>query len=261
MILVIDIGNTNIKIGVFDGDVLVDSLRLASSSRKTSDEYYMSLRNLLEIKGISVKSITGVIMSSVNPALNYTIEHLITYYFGFSPMIVGSGLKTGLNIRVDNPKEVGADRIVDSVAAYRTYGASIIIDCGTATTFNAVSPIGEFLGGAISFGLKSSAEALGNSAAKLPNVEYTKPASVINRTTITNMQAGIMYGYCGMVDYIVRKMKAELKFPVKVVATGGFSEIVAAESKVVDVVDRTLTLRGLNILYKLNSEQPIGEKQ
>lgn len=261
MILVIDIGNTNIKMGVFDGDELVDSIRMASAARKTADEYYMSLKNLLAIKGIDVKDLTGVIMSSVNPTLNYTIEHLINYYFGFPPMIVGSGLKSGLNIRYDNAREVGADRIVNSVAAYKTYGGPcIVIDCGTATSFNVINKNGEFLGGAISFGLKSSAEALGNSAAKLPNVEFIKPDSVINRSTITNMQAGIIYGYCGMVDYIVRKMKEELgSDDVKVIATGGLSEIVAKESNVIDVIDRTLTLRGLNILYKLNAEKCQGE--
>ncbi len=260
MILVIDIGNTNIKIGVFDGDRLVDSIRLASSVRKTGDEYYMSIRSLLEMKGLDLSAIGGVIMSSVNPSLNYTFEHLITYYFGFPPLIVGSGIRCGLNIRYDNAKEVGADRIVNSVAAYKTYGACIVIDCGTATSFNVISEAGEFLGGAISFGLKSSAEALGASAAKLPNVEFVKPSSVVNKSTITNMQAGIIYGYCGMVDYVVRKMKAELDFPVTVVATGGLSEIVAAESDVIDVVDRTLTLRGLNIVYKLNAEKAQGDK-
>ena len=260
MILVIDIGNTNIKLGVFDGDELVDSIRLASSARKTADEYYMSLKNLLEIKGISVKNITGVIMSSVNPTLNYTIEHLITYYFGFPPMIVGAGIKSGLNIRYDNAKEVGADRIVNSVAAYKTYGGPcIVIDCGTATSFNVITGNGEFIGGAITFGLKSSAEALGNSAAKLPNVEFIKPETIINRSTITNMQAGIIYGYCGMIDYIVRKMKKEIGENAKVIATGGLSEIVASESDVIDVVDRTLTLRGLNMLYKLNTDKNQGD--
>lgn len=262
MILVIDIGNTNLKMGVFDGDVLVDSIRLASSARKTADEYYMSIKSLFEIKNIDLKSITGVIISSVNPNLNYTIEHMIDYYFGFPPIIVGSGIKSGLNVRYDSAKEVGADRIVNSVSAYKTYGGPcIVIDCGTATSFNVISKNGEFLGGAISFGLKSSAEALGNSAAKLPNVEFVKPSTVINKSTITNMQAGIIYGYCGMVDYIVRKIKKELGGDdVKVVATGGLSEIVANESDVIDVVDRTLTLRGLNVLYQLNSEKNQGDK-
>lgn len=260
MILVIDIGNTNVKIGVFDGDELVHSIRLASSSRKTSDEYFMSMKNLLENKGVKLDDITGVIMSSVNPTLNYTFEHFISYYFGFEPMIVGNKIKTGLNIRYDNAKEVGADRIVNSVAAYKAYGACIVIDCGTATSFNVINSQGEFLGGAISFGLKSSAEALGNSAAKLPNVEFVKPENVINKSTITNMQAGILYGYCGMVDYIVHKMKKEINEKVTVVATGGLSEIVAGESDVIDVVDKTLTLRGLNILYKLNSDKKQGEK-
>lgn len=254
MIVGIDIGNTNIKLGVFDGNKLVDSLRLSSSNRKTADEYYYNIKNMLSDK-VNLSDIDGAIISSVNPHLNYTVEHMITHYFGVKPIIVGGGIKTGLNIKYDNPKEVGADRIVNSVAAYRTYGGPcIVVDCGTATTFNVISAKGEFLGGAISFGLKSAAESLGAAAAKLPNVELVKPESVINKSTITNMQAGIVYGYVGLVDYLVRAIKKELgDEKVKVIATGGLSEIVSSESNVFDCVDRTLTLRGLNLLYNLNS--------
>ncbi len=254
MILAIDIGNTNIKLGVFDEGKLVHSLRLSSSNRKTADEYYYTIKNMLS--GIvDFSAITGAIMSSVNPHLNYTVEHMITHYFGVNPIIVGGGIKTGLNIKYDNPKEVGADRIVNSVAAYSTYGGPcIVVDCGTATTFNVISEKGEFLGGAISFGLKSAAEALGSSAAKLPIVELVTPDKVINKSTITNMQSGIVYGYVGLVEYMVRAIKQELGAPsVKVVATGGLSEIVSAKSDVFDYVDRTLTLRGLAYLYKLNA--------
>ena len=254
MIIGIDIGNTNIKLGVFDGGKLVDSLRLSSSNRKTADEYYYNIKNMLSDR-IEFSRIDGAIIASVNPHLNYTVEHMITHYFGVKPVIVGGGIKTGLNIKYDNPKEVGADRIVNSVAAYRTYGGPcIVVDCGTATTFNVISSKGEFLGGAISFGLKSAAEALGSAAAKLPNVELVKPEKVINKSTITNMQSGIVYGYVGLVEYLVRAIKREIEEPgVKVVATGGLSEIVSAESDVFDYVDRTLTLRGLNILYNLNA--------
>lgn len=254
MIIGIDIGNTNIKLGVFDQGKLAASLRLSSSNRKTADEYYYTIKNMLSGQ-IDFSSIEGAIVSSVNPHLNYTVEHMITHYFGVKPIMVGGGIKTGLNIKYDNPKEVGADRIVNSVAAYRTYGGPcIVVDCGTATTFNVISSKGEFLGGAISFGLKSAAEALGSAAAKLPNVELTKPESVINKSTITNMQSGIVYGYVGLVDYLVRAIKKELgEKNVKVVATGGLSEIVSSESDVFDYVDRTLTLRGLNILYNLNA--------
>ncbi len=256
MVLVIDIGNTNIKLGVFDDGKLVDSTRLSSSTHKTSDEYYLSIKDLFNSKGIAFSDIDGVILSSVNPNLNYTFEHLISVYFKTKPMIVGNGIKTGLNIKYDNPKEVGADRIVNSVAAYRTYGGPcIVIDCGTATTFNVITERGEFAGGAISFGLKASADALCQKAAKLPKIELVKPERVIGKSTITNMQSGIIYGYVGMVEYLVAKLKAEMGGDnIKVIATGGLSEIVSANSDVIDVVDRTLTLRGLYILFKMNSD-------
>lgn len=254
MILGFDIGNTNIKLGVFEGTKLVESLRLSSSNRKTADEYYYTIKNMLSDR-VDPNAVDGAIVSSVNPHINYTIEHMITHYFGVKPIFVGGGIKTGLNIKYDNPKEVGADRIVNSVAAYRTYGGPcIVVDCGTATTFNVISEKGEFLGGAISFGLKSAAEALGSSGAKLPTVELNKPSKIINKSTITNMQSGIVYGYIGLVEYIVKNIKKELGYPsVKVIATGGLSEIISSESDVFDAVDRTLTLRGLNILYNLNT--------
>ncbi len=258
MILVIDIGNTNVKLGVFgkEGEI-IHSMRLSSSTHKTSDEYFLSIRDLFAQKGVMVSDIEGAIISSVNPNINYTFEHLINYYFHIKPMVVGSGIKTGLNIRYDNPKEVGADRIVNSVAAINTYGGPcVVIDCGTATTFNVINEKNEFVGGAISFGLKASADALGQKAAKLPKVELIKPEKAIGKSTISNMQSGIIFGYVGMVEYLVKKLKAEVKSnSVKVIATGGLSEIVASESNVIDVVDRTLTLRGLYILYKLNSEE------
>lgn len=254
MLLVVDIGNTNVKCGVFDADELKCSLRMSSSVNKTSDEYGMSLINLLKERGVCADMISGAIMSSVNPNMNYTFEHLIRYYFGFKPLIVGSGVKTGLNIKYDNPKEVGSDRIVGSVGAYFAYGGPcIVMDCGTATTFNAISGKGEFLGGAIGFGLKTGSDALTRSAARLPKVELSVPQQVIGKTTITNMQSGQIFGYVGMVEYIIRRMKSEMNCgAVKVVATGGLSEIVAAESGIIDVVDRTLTLRGLNAIYKMN---------
>lgn len=253
MILVIDIGNTNVKCGVFDGDELVYSLRLAASANKTADEYGLTMRDLLKGGNILSSDIDGAIMSSVNPNLNYTFEHMTDFYFGVKPMIVGGGIKCGLNIKYDNPKEVGADRIVNSVAAYSCYGGPVIvIDCGTATTFNYINAKGEFLGGAISFGLKTSADALFSSAAKLPKIELTTPKKAIGKTTITNMQSGVIYGFIGMVEYIVNRFKAETDENAKVVATGGLSEIISRDSKIIDVVDRTLTLRGLNIIYKMN---------
>jgi len=251
MILVFDIGNTNIKAGLFEGNILKQSMRLTSSKSKTGDEYWLLLKEIFT--GVSTSDIKGVIISSVNPAINYTIEHMVKHYLGVLPLVVGSGIKCGLNIKYDNPKEVGADRIVGSVAAYYTYGGPcIVVDCGTATTFNAISEKGEFLGGPISFGLKNATEALSSSAAKLPNIELSFPQKVINKNTIANMQSGILYGYVGLIDYLIQKIKAELGGQAKVIATGGISNLVERESKLFDAVDRTLTLRGLNIIYGLN---------
>lgn len=254
MIIVLDVGNTNTKIGIFDGDELVLSLRLSSSMSKTGDEYGFYLVGMLKNKNISPSDITGGIISSVNPNLNYTFEHMLGFYFGVKPYIVGTGVKTGINVKYDNPKEVGADRIVGSVAAYNIYGGPcIVIDCGTATTFNVVSANGEYLGGAIAAGLKSSADALYTGTAKLPKVELTVPKNVIGKTTITNMQSGLVYGYVSMIEGMVARIKKEIGKEVKVIATGGLSEIVSSCSNVIDVVDRTLTLKGLKIVYDLQN--------
>lgn len=256
MLLVIDIGNTNVKMAVFDGDEIAMSLRLATVSGKTSDEYGLNVKDLLIAGGIALSDITAVIMSSVNPNLNYTFEHMVSYYFGVKPMLVGAGIKTGINIKYGDPKELGSDRIVNSVAAYRTYGGPVIVvDCGTATTFNVISEKGEFMGGLISFGLKTSADALSGCTAKLPKIELTPPPNVVCKTTITNMQSGVINGFIGMVSHIIAKIKEETGFyNAKVVATGGLSELIGRESGVIDVYDRTLTLRGLNIIYKLNAK-------
>ncbi|MCH5163296.1 MAG: type III pantothenate kinase [Clostridiales bacterium] len=256
MIIVFDIGNTNIKIGLFEGDELVETLRLASSN-KTGDEYWVLIKDMLALKNHLPRDIKGAVISSVNPALNYTFEHMVSTYFGVKPLTVGAGLKTGLSIKYDNPKELGADRVAGCVAAYKLYGGPcIVIDCGTATTFNVVSGSGELLGGAISFGLKAGAEALAASAARLPEVELSVPASAVGKTTITNMQSGIIFGYSGMVESMVRRIKKETGLTgAKVIATGGISDIVNKCVDVIDVVDRTLTLRGLNIIYGLNAEK------
>ena len=256
MIIVLDVGNTNTKIGIFDGDELVESLRMSSSMSKTGDEYGFYLVGMLKNKNISPEDIEGGIISSVNPNLNYTFEHMLDFYFGIKPYIVGTGIKTGINVKYDNPREVGGDRIVGSVAAYNIYGGPcIVIDCGTATTFNVISANGEFVGGAIGVGLKSSADALYNGTAKLPKIELTVPKSVIGKSTVTNMQSGLVFGYVSMVEGMVARIKKEYGENLKVVATGGLSEIVASCSKVIDVVDRTLTLKGLNIVYKLQASE------
>lgn len=254
MLLVIDIGNTNIKMGVFDNGELVMSLRLATAVGKTSDEYGLNVKDLLTGGGISLSDITAVIMSSVNPNLNYTFEHMVRYYFKVKPVVVGAGIKTGLQIRYNDSKEVGSDRIVNSVAAYYTYGGPVIVvDCGTATTFNVISEKGEFMGGLISFGLKTSADALSGCTAKLPKIELTAPPTVVCKSTITNMQSGVINGFVGMVEHIIKKIKEETGYvSAKVVATGGLSELIGKSSEVIDVFDRTLTLRGLNIIYNMN---------
>jgi len=254
MILVFDIGNTNIKAGLFLGDKLLESIRLTSSTQKTGDEYWIILRDMFASKGIDPKQVKGTIMSSVNPNINYTIEHMVKYYFNMSPLIVGSGIKCGLNIKYDNPKEVGSDRIVGSIAAFKTYGGPcIVVDCGTATTFNVVNAKGEFLGGPISFGLKAATDSLTKAAAKLPKIELTFPKKAVNKNTIQNMQSGILWGYVGQIEYLINKIKSEVGQNAKVIATGGISDLVLTQSKVFDTVDRTLTLRGLNYLYYLNT--------
>lgn len=255
MIFVIDIGNTNIKYGVFEGDKLVASFRVASKKSSTSDEYGTVVRDLLMTSGINRSQIEGVIISSVIPQLNYTIEHMCETYLEKKPLMIGPGIKTGLNIKVDNPREVGADRIVNSVAAFNKYGGKtpvICIDFGTATTFNVITEKGEFIGGVIAPGIKGSLDSLVSSAAKLPNVELELPDSIIAKNTVTNMQAGLLYGFAGLVENVVSKMKKELGRDAFVVATGGLSETIISELPSVNAIDRTLTLDGLKTLYDMN---------
>ena len=255
MILCIDVGNTNIKYGLFEGNKLEVSFRGATDLKRTSDEYGTLLTQMLAIKGIRPSSIKGAIISSVVPALNYTITHMCAGYLGVEPLLVGAGLKTGHNLRVDDAREVGADRIVNDVAAIRKYGAPlIVIDFGTATTFNVINEEKEFIGGAVAPGIRGSMDSLVSGTAKLPRVEIEKPKSVIGKNTTTNMQAGLVFGFAGLVDYMVRKIKKEMKRPdMQVVATGGFSEIIADEVTCIDHVDKLLTLQGLKYLYDLNS--------
>lgn len=255
MILVIDIGNTNTKFGVFDGKKSVDSWRVSSDRSRTADEYGVMLCTLLANSGIDKERIEGVIMSSVIPSLNYTIEHMCQYYLHRTPLMVGPGTKTGLNIKVDNPREVGADRIVNCVAAYKKYGGCIVIDFGTATTFNILTRRGEFVGGVISPGIKSSMESLVSSTAQLPRIELERPDSVLAKNTTTNMQAGIVFGFAGLVEYLVKKIRTEMNDPdLPVIATGGLGELIAKELGWIRV-DRTLTLDGLRMLYEMNTEK------
>ena len=254
MLLTIDIGNTNIKYGVFSGEELIASFRVTSKTSRTADEYGSVLINLITNKGIKVADIDGIIISSVIPTLNYTMCHMCEHFFGITPIMVGPGIKTGLNVNVENAKEVGADRIVNSVSAYKKYGAPVIVvDFGTATTFNVINGSGTFIGGVIAPGIKTSLEGLINNTAQLPMIELVSPKKIIAKNTETNMQAGIIFGFAGLVENILKQIKKELgEDGVKVVATGGLGEIISKELKAIDVVDRRLTLDGLKIIYDLN---------
>ena len=240
-------------LGVFKDSNLVVDWRVSTARHRTADEYGMLMRDLFESQRLSFSRIKAVVLSSVVPPLNFSLEQMCKKYFGLQPVIVGPGIKTGMPIKYENPREVGADRIVNAVAGYETYGGPlIIVDFGTATTFCAVSERGEYLGGAIAPGMGISTEALFARAAKLPRVEISKPPSVIGKTTIYSMQSGIFYGFVGQVDEIVRRMKAEMKGEPTVIATGGLADLIFTESKTVDKVDHMLTLTGLRIVYERN---------
>jgi type III pantothenate kinase len=254
MLLAIDIGNTNVVVGVFDREKLAANWRVGTNTRITSDEYAMIFKDLFGFAGLEFHQVTGVIISSVVPPILPVMIEMAQKYFRIQPMVVTSEIKTGITIRYDNPREIGADRIVNAAAAYRLYGGPIIIvDFGTATTFCAVTKEGEYLGGAIAPGIKISAEALFQRASKLPRVELARPAKVIGSDTVSAMQAGILYGYAGLVDGIVERMKKELSLEAKVLATGGLAELVAPETKTIEDVKPQLTLEGLKLLYELNA--------
>lgn len=256
MLLAIDIGNTNIKYAVFDDNKLVASFRVASHLKKTADEYGSVLTNLMSNSGIKLTDINGVILSSVIPSLNYTICHMCEYFFNVRPIVIGPGVKTGLNIKAENPREVGADIIVNSVAAYRKYGGPVVvIDFGTATTFDVITQKGELIGVIIAPGIKTALESLVSKTAQLPMIELVAPKSVIAKTTETAMQAGVVFGFAGLVEKIIGKIKKELGVEeLFVVATGGMGKIIKDEISCINIVDRTLTLEGLKIIYDLNKE-------
>ena len=256
MILTLDIGNTNIKTALFEGMEMRQYWRISTDRQRSSDELGLLLMNLLQYNRIDRSQIDGIMMSSVVPQINFTVEHMCRNYFGIEPMKIEPGVKTGINIKYENPRELGSDRIANAVAAYELYGGPCItIDFGTATSFGVISERGEFLGGAICPGLKLAADALTERAAKLPRFELTKPESVIGRSTVTNMQAGIVYGYIGQVNYLIERMKKELNAPhAKVIATGGLAVLVAEESNVIDVMDGLLTLKGLCLIHAKNAQ-------
>lgn len=254
MLLVFDIGNTNMVLGVYDGDNLVRDWRINTDLNKTSDEYGVLIKSLFDASNISLSVVDAIIVSSVVPAVMHSLENFCRKYCNISPMVVGPGIKTGLNIKYEDPKMVGADRIVNAVAAISKYNCPvIIIDFGTATTYCAVSKKGEYIGGAISPGMKISSEALFQKASKLPRVELVTPETVICKDTVSAMQAGIIYGYAGQVEKIVGLMKKELEDEeTLVIATGGLANMISQETNAIDVIDPNLTLEGLRIIYEKN---------
>ncbi len=255
MLLVIDVGNTNTVVGVFDGEKLVQSWRVRTVANHTVDEYGMLIYSLYKSSKISTKSISDIIISCVVPPMLNILEPLCEKYFHIKPLIVEPGIKTGMPIQYDNPREVGADRIVNAVAAFEKYKTDlIIVDFGTATTFDYVSVKGEYLGGCIAPGIVISSEALFERASKLPRVEFKKPKTIIAKDTISSMQAGIMFGYAGLVDGIVERMKAEVKSNPTVIATGGLAGVIAPETKCIEIVDENLTLEGLRIIHLKNKQ-------
>lgn len=258
MILLVDVGNTNIVLGVHRDGEYIASWRISTDANKTSDEYGIQVMQLFAQNNLDSKEVKGIIISSVVPNIMHSLENMIRKSFSLEPVIVGPGIKTGINIKYDNPKEVGADRIVNAVAACEIYKRPvIIIDFGTATTFCALTKFGDYLGGCIVPGIKISSDALFERAAKLPRVELEFPKHIICKNTISSMQAGILYGYIGQVEYIVSKMKSEMKNSYEepyVIATGGLAKLIAKETDVIDKVDTDLTLEGLKILYYKNKE-------
>jgi len=254
MIAVIDVGNTNIVIGAYEGKVLLSHWRMATEWDRTSDELGIFFTNCFKNSGLNLRDAKGVIISSVVPPIMYSLEHAIRSYSGLEPIIIEPGIRTGINIKTENPREVGADRIVDAVAGFELYGGPlIIVDFGTATTVCAINSKGDYLGGAICPGIKVSAEALFQKAAKLPRIELAKPESVIGRNTVAAMQSGIIYGYAGMVDNVVKRMKKEIgEENCKVIATGGMARMISGESEMIDEINSFLTLEGLRIIYERN---------
>ena len=250
MLVVIDVGNTNITLGVYNQDELIANFRLTTKMQRTSDEFGVTILSFFRTKDINPLAIEDVLISSVVPKVMHSLTNAVRRYFNLEPMIVGPGIKTGISIKTENPKEVGADRIVDIAAAYHIYGGpALVIDFGTATTYDYVNENGEFEFGVISPGIELCAQALWTQAAKLPEIEIEKPASIVAKNTITSMQGGLVYGYIGQTEYIIKKIKEETGKDLKVIATGGLGRIISNETDMIDVYDPDLAFKGMKVIY------------
>ncbi|MFB0545570.1 MAG: type III pantothenate kinase [Anaerolineae bacterium] len=252
-LLCIDIGNTNIVLGIYQGEKLLSHWRIATDHRKMPDEYAMLLTDLFAHHGHRLEKLDGVSLASVVPPLTGVFEELSRRYLGREPLVVGAGVKTGVRIRYDNPREVGADRVANAAAAYRLYGGpACIVDFGTATAFDAISAEGDYLGGAIAPGISISAEALFRHTAKLPRIDLVRPPRAIGSNTVQSMQSGLLFGYVGLVEGMVTRFRRELGDDMKVIATGALAEVIARETHILQIIDPWLTLKGLRLIYNLN---------
>ena len=256
MLLALDIGNTNVTIGVFNGKDIAATWRLATDAHRQPDEYALQLKSLLPMKGIAIESIDGVVLCSVVPPLIAIFEDACHFLFGIHPLVVGTGTRTGVRVRYDNPRDVGADRIADAAAAYHLYGGPcIVVDFGTATVFDAISADGEYLGGAISPGLGVSAESLYSATSQLRRVELTAPPSAIGKSTAHSIQSGLIFGYTGLIEHMVKLYKQEMNAPdATVVATGGLASIIAQQTDVFTNLNEELTLEGLRLIFDINQD-------
>ena len=255
MLLVIDVGNTNTVLGLYDGDRIIHSWRLTTERQRTTDEYGILCRNLFELSGVKWDAITAIAIASVVPPLNYTLRRMASVYFHVEPLFIEPAKNSGMPVRYDPPSDVGADRIVNGVAAFERYGGPcVVVDFGTATTFDAISRDGEYLGGVICPGVQVSAEALFARAARLPRVEISRPEKVVGTSTVGSIQSGLYFGYVGLVDGILRRMIAEMGEGTRVIATGGLASLIGKGTDLIEVIDPDLTLEGLRLIYERNRD-------